>query len=123
MVPALATAVSRHYEVSVEDAEADLAFIYEEVLTILFRLLFIAYAEDKDLLPFRSNGVYRRHALKTLAQELADHQSAEFDTEATDTWSELKLLFRAIESGNKDWGAPAYDGVSHGRPGRLRSWS
>ena len=35
---------------------------------VLFRLLFVAYAEDKDLLPYRSNGAYREHALKTLAR-------------------------------------------------------
>jgi hypothetical protein len=110
MVPSLATAVANHYEVSDDDSDAELDFIYDEVLTVLFRLLFIAYAEDKDLLPFRSNGVYQRHALKTLAQELADHEGDQFDADADDLWSELLMLFRAIEVGNKDWGVPAYDG-------------
>ena len=41
-------------------------------LTVLFRLLFIAYAEDRDLLPYQSNGAYQRRSLKTKAQELAD---------------------------------------------------
>jgi hypothetical protein len=38
----------------------DLADTYEMALAVLFRLLFIAYAEDKDLLPYRWNGLYRR---------------------------------------------------------------
>ena len=40
-------------------------------LTVLFRLLFIAYAEDRDLLPLKGNELYRRRSLKTKAIELA----------------------------------------------------
>ena len=52
--------------------EVDLRFIYEESLFILFRLVFIAYAEDKGLLPYATSSGYRDHALKTEAQRLAD---------------------------------------------------
>src|SRR5262249_3723938 len=38
----------------------DLAETYEMAMAVLFRLLFIAYAEDKDLLPYSLNGLYRR---------------------------------------------------------------
>lgn len=77
-VPALARAVAsrlsgqRHGEASTgEVSEADLDNAYEQVMVILFRLLFVAYAEDKDLLPFRSNGRYADHSLTRLAQRLA----------------------------------------------------
>ena len=50
----------------------DLERTYEMALTVLFRLLFIAYAEDRDLLPYRFNDAYRRRSLKQKAQELAD---------------------------------------------------
>ena len=43
---------------------------YEMALTVLFRLLFIAYAEDRDLLPFKGNEAYRRRSLKQKAIEL-----------------------------------------------------
>ena len=43
--------------------ETDLADAYEQVMVILFRLLFVAYAEDKDLLPYRTNGRYADHSL------------------------------------------------------------
>ena len=33
-------------------------------MMVLFRLLFIAYAEDKDLLPYKHNGLYRSRSLK-----------------------------------------------------------
>ncbi len=35
-------------------------------VTVLFRLLFIAYAEDRDLLPYRFNDAYRRHTRRGL---------------------------------------------------------
>ena len=40
-------------------------------LLVLFRLLFIAYAEDKDLLPYRTNERYRDRSLKKKAREMA----------------------------------------------------
>ena len=77
-VPALARAVAsrlsgqRLGDVSAgEVSEADLEDAYEQVMVILFRLLFVAYAEDKDLLPYRSNGRYADHSLTRLAQRLA----------------------------------------------------
>ncbi|MFH1276827.1 MAG: hypothetical protein ABIK65_00380 [Candidatus Eisenbacteria bacterium] len=89
----------------------DLADTYEMALTVLFRLLFIAYAEDKDLLPYRWNGLYRRRSLKTKAQELAElaRSGALFD--AGDTlWGEVARLWRAVDRGNREWGMPGYDG-------------
>ena len=53
----------------------ELARTYEMALTVLFRLLFIAYAEDRDLLPYRHNDSYRRRSLKQKAQELAVAES------------------------------------------------
>ncbi|MBM3320861.1 MAG: hypothetical protein FJY73_09325, partial [Candidatus Eisenbacteria bacterium] len=89
----------------------DLADTYEMALALLFRLLFIAYAEDKDLLPYRWNGLYQRRSLKTKAQELADlaRAGAPFD-EGDTLWDEVARLFRAVDRGNREWGVPAYDG-------------
>jgi len=89
----------------------DLAETYEMALVILFRLLFIAYAEDKDLLPYRWNGLYQRRSLKTKAQELAElaQQGNPFDSSDT-LWSEVARLCRAVDRGNSEWGVPAYDG-------------
>ena len=72
-VPALAGALADRHDG--EPDEAALAGIYEQALVVLFRLLFVAYAEDKDLLPYRTNGVYRENALKTLARELAERRA------------------------------------------------
>ena len=109
-VPALAAAVaSRHPS----DEDPDLGLLYEQTLLILFRILFVAYAEDKDLLPYRNSGEYVRNALKTTARELAERQMegrGEFDSVATDLWGGVFQLFRAVELGNDDWQVPRYGG-------------
>lgn len=89
----------------------DLAGTYEMALVMLFRLLFMAYAEDKDLLPYRWNGLYRRRSLKTKAQELAElaQSGAAFDA-GESLWDEVARLFRAVDCGNREWGVPPYDG-------------
>lgn len=89
----------------------DLGDTYEMALTVLFRLLFIAYAEDKDLLPYRWNGLYQRRSLKTKALELAElvRKGTAFDS-GDSLWNEVTQLFRAVDRGNRDWGVPPYDG-------------
>lgn len=85
----------------------DLALAYEITLTILFRLLFVAYAEDRDLLPYKFNDAYRSRSLKTKARELAGGKvPAKGDTH----WREIQALFRAVDVGNPEWGVPAYNG-------------
>jgi len=89
----------------------DLAQTYEMAMTVLFRLLFIAYAEDKDLLPYRWNGLYRSRSLKTKAAELLETLNAGTPFDDGDSqWEEVKRLFRAVEKGNREWGVPEYDG-------------
>ena len=113
-VPNLAKAVAERLGSGLELAEADLQFAYEQTLVILFRLLFVAYAEDKDLLPYRTNSRYEHHALKRLARNLADRfassEQLEFDPRATDLWDQVRALWRAVDKGNADWGVPVYDG-------------
>ena len=89
----------------------DLARTYKMALTVLFRLLFIAYAEDRDLLPYRYNDSYRRRSLKQKAQELADAvANNRLIAEGNAHWQETALLWEAVASGNTEWGVPAYDG-------------
>jgi hypothetical protein len=110
VVPRLAKGIVEARRLNSPTAQ-DLADTYEMALVVLFRLLFIAYAEDKDLLPYRWKGLYRRRSLKTKAQELAElaRRGAAFD--AGDTlWEEVARLCRAVDRGNREWGVPAYDG-------------
>jgi hypothetical protein len=110
VVPTLAEGIVAARKLKRPTAQ-DLADTYEMTLTVLFRLLFIAYAEDKNLLPYEHNGLYQRRSLKTKAQELLElaRNQQPFDT-GTTRWSELQAMFRAVDVGNRDWGVPAYNG-------------
>lgn len=57
VVPALAVAVADKMNARTED---ELAEAYHRNLVILFRLLFLAYAEDRRLLPYERNSRYDR---------------------------------------------------------------
>ncbi len=70
VVPQLAMGIAKARNLTTPSKD-DLALTYEMALTVLFRLLFIAYAEDRDLLPYKGNEVYRRRSLKQKAIELA----------------------------------------------------
>ena len=62
-VPQLSQAIAARLPAGAA-SETDLAHAYEQTLMVLFRLLlFVAYGEDKDLLPYRTNGRYNDHSL------------------------------------------------------------
>lgn len=110
VVPQLATAIAIARKLK-EPSVEELDLTYRMALTVLFRLLFIAYAEDRDLLPYRTNDAYRRRSLKQKAQELADMKTKSVARASGDThWREVERLFRAVEIGNSEWGVPAYNG-------------
>ncbi len=117
-VPALAQAVAAR--LGRRPGESELDDAYEQVMMILFRLLFVAYAEDKDLLPYRTNSRYADHSLKRMARRLTEDRRGgrtEYDAQATDMWDDVRQLWRAVDAGNSGWGVPAYDGglFSHDR--------
>jgi hypothetical protein len=113
VIPQLAEAIALRYDFDDTATDAELGFIYEASLVLLFRMLFIAYAEDRGVLPNDKNSMYQHRSLKTLARELAERRNAGdegFDESATDLWQQVQSLFRAVNEGNKDWGVPPYDG-------------
>ena len=90
---------------------ADLDFTYQMALTILFRLLFVAYAEDKGLLPYRSNEDYRARSLNQRARKLLAMEQRRTPLESGPfMWQEVQLLFDAVDQGHHDWGIPPYNG-------------
>ena len=110
-VPALSGAVARR--LGRNPTGADLEDAYEQVMVILFRLLFVAYAEDQDLLPYRTNDHYTVHSLKRTARRLvADRQAGtdHYDEHARSLWHDVQEVWRAVNEGNSGWGVPAYNG-------------
>ena len=110
VVPVLAKgiAAARNME---RPSTAELERTYEMALTVLFRMLFIAYAEDRDLLPYRHNEAYRSRSLKKKALELAQYVSEDKPIAGgSNHWQETWSLWQAVEEGNQEWGVPAYNG-------------
>jgi len=110
-VPALAKAVASRLGHDPSDEELDDA--YEQVMLILFRLLFVAYAEDKDLLPYSTNNHYHHHSLKQIARRLLEDRQQgrdRYDERATAFWDDICNLWDAVDKGNVSWGVPAYNG-------------
>jgi hypothetical protein len=107
VVPAFAVAIAERMGAQ---SEEELSEAYHRTLLVLFRLLFLAYAEDRGLLPYGRNPRYDRHAIKTLARDFASDPSIVFDSEATSSWDDMLTVWKAIDEGNSSWDVPAYNG-------------
>lgn len=86
--------------------------LYSATLVLLFRLLFLLYAEDRDLLPmgnveYGANSITRK---VLTAAETERTPGRRFDEHAASIWAGLRQLFDAVAKGNADWGVPPYDG-------------
>ncbi|MCY4225155.1 MAG: hypothetical protein OXF06_09995, partial [Bacteroidetes bacterium] len=111
VVPILADGIAHARGIKELDTD-QLTVTYEMALTVLFRLLFIAYAEDRDLLPYAHNVSYRKRSLKEKARELAEAVTNEIQiADGTTHWQETVHLFEAVSRGNTEWGVPAYGGT------------
>ena len=91
--------------------EAPLADVREAVLVLLYRLLFILYAEDRDLLPVRDTR-YDDYALRNVRGDIGHRKDQEdvFSASATRYWSALDDLCQAIAHGDASIGLPPYNG-------------
>ena len=114
VIPALATAVasrSKVWEVPAEDQKAVLDEAYHQAMIILFRMLFVAYAEDRGLLPLGVNDAYTANALNTLAQRILDEPDKGFSETSTSLWGDLTQIWEVIDTGDLEgMGVPAYNG-------------
>lgn len=110
-LPALAAGLERWVAQTGADLDDD-AFRQElqrAALTLLFRLLFVLYAESSRYLP-TDDATYRRHSLAELVAEAQETQDDVSDA-STGLWSSFGTLVRALRTGNPAWGVPAYNGA------------
>ncbi len=87
------------------------ALLYQATLRLLYRLLFVLYAEDRNLLPL-GNSEYKRVSLTQTLLRLEERSVAKlpFDVRQTTLWDDLFQVFEAIRSGNVEWNVPGYNG-------------
>ena len=79
---------------------ATLALVHENSLIVLYRLLFLLYAEDRDLLPRRSEP-YASYSLYRLQREINQHlrEGKTFLAAGRRFWGELTNLCELIDGG------------------------
>lgn len=80
-------------------------------LTLLYRLLFLCYAEDRNLLPVHE-GRYARYALRKIRHDIAQSLDTGEVLSTTARRYDINLqdLFRAIALGDASIGLPPYNG-------------
>ena len=92
--------------------DAELSEVRDAALVLLYRLLFILYAEDRDLLPVRDNR-YDDYALRNKVRDdigRRKDQADVFSTTAARYWWAFDDLCRAIDLGDASIGLPPYNG-------------
>ncbi len=95
------------------------AHVYEGLLTVLLRLVFLLYAEDRNLVPSATDAEARAlyengYGVRALYARLLDDEARQPDTmdERRGAWSRLLALFRLIHTGHPS-------GWIRGRGGKL----
>jgi hypothetical protein len=98
--------------IGVAAPDAGLQEVREAALILLYRLLFILYAEDRDLLPVRE-ARYEEYGLREKVRADIGRRKDRNDTfsdTAARYWSVVEDLCRAIDMGDKAIGLPPYNG-------------
>jgi hypothetical protein len=112
LFPRLITAIAEHDpERPSAIGQPYLEEVRQSALVLLYRLLFVVYAEDRDLLPARREP-YKDFSLTALRFEIAERKAAAkvFSARATHYWSKLAAIFKAIAEGDNAFGIPPYNG-------------
>jgi hypothetical protein len=89
-----------------------LASVKEGALILLYRLLFILYAEDRNLLPVRDKRYDDYGMRKKVREDIASRidEKNVFAETLGDYHSRVKRLFKAISKGERSLGLPPYNG-------------
>ncbi len=92
---------------------ATLQAIYDNSLIVLYRLLFILYAEARELLPLRESPMYRQsYSLSAITHEIARDLGREQHLLPTSAllWPRLKTLFQIIDTGSPPLKVATFNG-------------
>ena len=97
--------------------------IFNGTLTLLYRLLFLLYAESRDLLPVKEERGYWEMSLSKLKTDIAERAGTIMDAvpdrlgeaysasaDSTDLYERLLDLFSIIDRGSRELNVPFYNG-------------
>lgn len=87
--------------------------IYEESLVLLYRILFIFYAESREILPLNQNDAYtKQRSLQAIKRDVAhriDFKQSQ-NPDSGEVYNRLRDLFFAIDAGDARLDLPPYNG-------------
>ena len=89
--------------------EVRLRQIGHDTMILLFRLLFVLYAEDRELLPVTKRR-YRRYAFLRLRDDLRDEDTEEYSSVIGQRFTSFRYLCHAINASDKALRLPPYNG-------------
>jgi len=92
-----------------EGGEEEAKEYYQEVLLIVYRLLFLLYAEQRGMMASRESLYTEEYAVTNLREKAETRRSTKDDN--TDLWHGLQITFRLVEEGNDELDVPCYDGM------------
>ncbi|MBZ0148165.1 MAG: Eco57I restriction-modification methylase domain-containing protein, partial [Pseudorhodoplanes sp.] len=112
LFPKLVAAIAKHDPKS--PAEIDRPYlddVRQAALILLYRLLFVVYAEDRDLLPDQREP-YKSYSLTTMRFDIAERiaKKQAFSSSMSTYWPKLTAVFKAIADGDDTLGIPPYNG-------------
>ena len=90
----------------------DMSRVRHAALILLYRLLFVLYAEDRGLLPV-NDPRYEDYGLRKPVRDHVAHRMqgrAVFSASASSYYDHLMTLFRQIDEGDESIGLPPYNG-------------
>lgn len=96
-----------------EYTEKERAEIFESAVKLIYRCLFLFYAEARRLLPTdpEKTDLYQRHSIKTLCLEAHKFRwGTRRDMDQYDLWKHLKGLINAVNDGDPEYGIMGYNG-------------
>lgn len=98
--------------------DADLETCRQNSLILLYRLLFILFAEDRKLLPYHVDRAYTdnrslgrfRDEISSRLDRIEDSREPEYPPQSCGLWDDLLTLFDLIDRGASRYKVPAYNG-------------
>lgn len=83
---------------------------HHELLRIIYRLLFLLYAEQRNLMPGRSSLYAQEYSISALREKILSGVNT-YEDNLTDFWEGLKVTFNMVYKGVPEMGIPSYNGL------------
>ena len=96
-----------------EYTEEERTDIFESAVKLLYRCLFLFYAESRRLLPSEEDKLeeYEPRSIRAICREAHKfHWGSRSDTDDYDLWQHLKGLITAVNEGDPEYGIMGYNG-------------